>query len=87
TFSSLAARISSSDMVTNFQGARLIIDAAKVESERYLHFADEIFAIDGKSICCTVTDYSQSCQKFINIVSVFSPERIIVSQMQAFETG
>lgn len=41
----------------------------------------------GKSIRCTVRDYSESCQNFISIVSVFSHERGIVSQMQAFETG
>lgn len=48
---------------------------------------NEIFAMDGKSIRCTVTDYSESCQNFISIVSVFSHERGIVARMQAFETG
>lgn len=42
----------------------------------------EHLAMDGKSIRCTLTDYSQSYQDFINVVSVFSHERGTVLMMQ-----
>ena len=42
----------------------------------------ERMAIDGKSIRCTVTDYSQSYQDFISTVSVYSHQRGIVLRMQ-----
>ncbi|QLE58113.1 ISAs1 family transposase [Nostoc sp. TCL26-01] len=42
----------------------------------------ERLAIDGKGIRCTVTDYSQSYQNFINTVSVYSHSRGIVLRMQ-----
>jgi hypothetical protein len=42
----------------------------------------ERLAIDGKSIRCTVTDYSQSYQNFISVVSVYSHQRGIVLRTQ-----
>src|SRR3569832_556856 len=42
----------------------------------------ERLAIDGKSIRCTVCDYSQSYQNFLSIVSVFSHQRGIVVRTQ-----
>ncbi|MBE8967479.1 hypothetical protein IQ277_14815 [Nostocales cyanobacterium LEGE 12452] len=42
----------------------------------------ERLAIDGKSIRCTVTDYSRSYQDFISTVSVYSHQRAIVLRMQ-----
>lgn len=42
----------------------------------------ERLAIDGKGIRCTVTDYSQSYQNFINVVSVYSHERGVVLKTQ-----
>ncbi|MEG4806409.1 ISAs1 family transposase [Microcoleus sp. F8-D1] len=42
----------------------------------------ERLAIDGKSIRCTVTDYTQSYQNFISTVSVYSHQRAIVLRMQ-----
>ena len=42
----------------------------------------ERLAVDGKSIRCTVTDYSQSYQNFISVVSVFSHQRGIVVRTQ-----
>ncbi|MEP0770122.1 ISAs1 family transposase [Trichocoleus sp. ST-U1] len=42
----------------------------------------ERLAIDGKSIRCTLTDYSQSYQNFVSIVSVFSHQRGVVLRMQ-----
>ena len=42
----------------------------------------ERLAIDGKGIRCTVTDYSQSYQNFISVVSVYSHKRGIVLRMQ-----
>jgi hypothetical protein len=38
----------------------------------------ERLAIDGKSIRCTVTDYNESYQNFISMVSVYSHQRGIV---------
>lgn len=35
----------------------------------------ERLAIDGKSICCTVTDYNDSYQNFISMISVYSHQR------------
>ncbi|MBD2724973.1 transposase [Nostoc sp. FACHB-892] len=37
-------------------------------------------AVDAKSIRCTLTDYSQSYQNFISVVSVFSHQRGVVVQ-------
>lgn len=45
---------------------------------------EERLAVDAKSIRCTLTDYSQSYQNFISVVSVFSHQRGVVVQMQAF---
>lgn len=42
----------------------------------------ERLAVDGKSIRCTVCDYSQSYQNFLSIVSVFSHQRGIVVRTQ-----
>jgi len=42
----------------------------------------ERLAIDGKSIRCTVTDYTDSYQNFISTVSVYSHQRGIVLRMQ-----
>lgn len=42
----------------------------------------ERLAIDGKGIRCTVSDYSQSYQNFISVVSVYSHKRGIVLRMQ-----
>lgn len=42
----------------------------------------ERLAIDGKAIRCTVTDYSQSYQNFISVVSVYSHQRGIVMRTQ-----
>ena len=44
--------------------------------------AEERLAMDGKSICCTLTEYNQSYRNLISIVSVFSHERGIVMKMQ-----
>lgn len=44
--------------------------------------AGERLAIDGKSIRCTVTDYSDSYQNFISVVSVYSHQRGIVTRIQ-----
>ena len=43
---------------------------------------EERLAVDGKSIRCTVCDYSQSYQNFISVVSVFSHQRGIVVRTQ-----
>ncbi|MBD1877872.1 MULTISPECIES: hypothetical protein [unclassified Coleofasciculus] len=42
----------------------------------------ERLAIDGKSIRCTVTDYTESYQNFISTVSVYSHQRGIVLRTQ-----
>jgi predicted transposase YbfD/YdcC len=42
----------------------------------------ERLAIDGKSIRCTVTNYNESYQSFISVVSVYSHQRGIVLRMQ-----
>lgn len=42
----------------------------------------ERLAIDGKSIRCTVTDYNESYQNFISMVSVYSHQRGIVLRAQ-----
>lgn len=42
----------------------------------------ERLAVDGKSIRCTVCDYSQSYQDFLSIVSVFIHQRGIVVRTQ-----
>ncbi|MBW4452408.1 MAG: ISAs1 family transposase [Nostoc indistinguendum CM1-VF10] len=42
----------------------------------------ERLAIDGKSIRCTVTDYNDSYQNFISMVSVYSHQRGIVLRTQ-----
>jgi hypothetical protein len=44
--------------------------------------AEERLAMDGKSICCTLTEYNQSYRNLISIVSVFSHQRGIVMRMQ-----
>ena len=44
--------------------------------------AEERLAMDGKSIRCTLTEYNQSYQNLISIVSVFSHQRGIVIRMQ-----
>ena len=42
----------------------------------------ERLAIDGKGICCTLTNYNQSYRNLISVVSVFSHGRGIVMKMQ-----
>lgn len=42
----------------------------------------ERLALDGKGIRCTVTDYNQSYQNFVSVVSVYSHQRGIVLRAQ-----
>ncbi len=42
----------------------------------------ERLAIDGKSIRCTLKDYTQSYQNFISVVSLYSHERGMVMRSQ-----
>jgi hypothetical protein len=42
----------------------------------------ERLAIDGKSIRCTVSDYNESYQNFISMVSVYSHQRGMVLRTQ-----
>lgn len=55
-------------------------------TQSYVHIkAGEWIAIDGKSICSTVSDYSNSYQNFVSLVSLFCRKREQVLHVEKLE--
>lgn len=46
----------------------------------------DVLSIDGKSLCNTVTNYSNAYQNFVSIVSVYSQKTNLILDMQKYES-